>query len=417
MFRIPFWSCLRDKTKIVSTAYRFLCISKDFDNAVAKLKTLKKEAGAETKLRLYALYKQASDGPCNTPAPGMFDFVGQKKHEAWSLVGNMSMEDAKKTYAALVNLVDQPSTTAVGSTQQHQQYHGQEQSAIPRISFPRRNTNVLEMKPNTILLKTDNETTSGILTVQLNRPSRSNAFNMEMWQDLLNVFGGIEADHRVKVVILTGNDNSFSSGMDLAVFAEMQQISSLESCEGRRREALVNLIQYFQDCVSAPENCCVPVIAAVSGHCIGGEVDLLTSTDLRYCTDDSSFCIKETDLAMVADIGTLQRMPKIVGDQLTRELAYTGRTFRGKEAEQMGLVLKSFSTVEEMHKHVQITAATIAAKSPLTIRGIKKSVLFARDNPNIKASLEQIKLWNAAMLFSNDLMTALSSKNPQFKGE
>ena len=375
---LSFRSCLlREGTQISATAYRFFCVSKDFENAVEKLKTLKKEPNSDIKLRLYGLFKQASDGPCNTPPPGFFDFVGQKKHEAWSAVGKMSMEDAKKAYAALVMSLDQPSsssptsTTMVGSTQQHQQqqHHEQQQSAIPRISFPRRNTNVLEMKPNTILLKTDQEMVSGILTVQLNRPSRSNAFNMEMWQDLFNVFAGIEGDHRVKVVILTGDDKSFSSGMDLAVFAEMQQISSLESCEGRRREALVNLIQYFQDCVSAPENCCVPVIAAVSGHCIGGAVDLLTSTDLRYCTDDSSFCIKETDLAMVADIGTLQRMPKIVGDQCTRELAYTGRIFRGKEAEQMGLVLKSFSTAEEMHKHVQVTAATIAAKSPLTMRG------------------------------------------------
>ena len=274
------------------------------------------------------------------------------------------------------------------------------------------------MTPGTIALKMS-EQAPGVLTVQLNRPTRANAINMEMWQDLRDVFSGIEADHRVKAVILTGNDKSFSSGMDLSVFAEMQQIAMLESCEGRRREALSNFIQYLQDCISAPENCCVPVICAVSGHCIGGAVDLMTATDLRYCTDDASFSIKETDLAMVADIGTLQRMPKIVGDQITRELAYTGRTFDGKEAETMGLVLKSFATASEMQDHVEKTAAAIAAKSPLTIRGIKKSILFARDNPNVRASLEQIKLWNAAHLFSNDLMAALTSKKgkPEFKGE
>lgn len=178
----------------------------------------------------------------------------------------------------------------------------------------------------------------------------------------------MEGDNKVKAVILTGNSTSFSTGMDLSVFSEMQSIAKNEACDGRKREALNNFIQFLQDAVNAPEKSSVPVIAAISGQCIGGAVDLVCACDLRYCTDDAQFCIKETDLAMVADIGTLQRLPGIIGDQATRELAYTGRTINGKEAERLGLVLKSFSTEEMMREHVNITAAAIAEKSPITIR-------------------------------------------------
>jgi enoyl-CoA hydratase len=112
----------------------------------------------------------------------------------------------------------------------------------------------------------------------------------------------------------------------------------------------------------------LPVIASITGNCIGGAVDVITACDLRYCTDDATFCIKETDLAMVADIGTLQRLPKLIGDQRSRELAYTSRVFSGKEAEKIGLVARSFRTEEELRAHVEAVAQSISEKSPLTIR-------------------------------------------------
>lgn len=148
--------------------------------------------------------------------------------------------------------------------------------------------------------------------------------------------------------------------MDLQVFVEMNTMAGNEKCEGRKRESLSNIIQFYQDCVSSPESSSpVPVIAAINGFCIGGAIDLITACDMRYCTSDSSFSIKETDLAIVADIGTLQRLPKLIGDSQTRELAYTGRTFSGKEAEALGLVLKCFNNKEEMMDHVNKVAAQI----------------------------------------------------------
>ena len=192
------------------------------------------------------------------------------------------------------------------------------------------------------------------------------------------------------------------------------KLGSLESCDGRRREGISRMIQFLQDAVSAPEKCKVPVIAAISGFCIGGAVDMVTACDLRYCTDDATFCVKETDLAIVADLGTLQRLPKLIGDQRTRELVFTSRAFNGKEAKALGLVLESFPTREELDAHVQQVAQSIAAKSPLTVRGAKRVLLFSRDH-SVEESLQQVNLWNAAHVMSDDLkeaMTAAMAKLP-----
>ena len=238
---------------------------------------------------------------------------------------------------------------------------------IENVAYPRRHKNVASLNCKTVSTL-EVAGNPGVYAVSLNRPSRGNAFNMQMWHELQETFQAANTDHSVRAIILTGNSVSFSTGMDLSVFAEMQKLVAAEPCEGRKREALSNFIQFLQDAISAPEVCAVPVIAAISGHCIGGAVDLITACDLRYCTDNSTFCVKETDLAMVADIGTLQRLPKLIGDQQTRELAYTGRTINGIEAQSLGLVLKSFATEELMRQHVDEVASAIAKKSPLTVR-------------------------------------------------
>lgn len=178
------------------------------------------------------------------------------------------------------------------------------------------------------------------------------------------------------------------------------------------------MLQFLQDCVSAPERCKVPVIAAVHGHCIGGAVDLISACDLRLCSKDASFCIKETDLGMVADIGTLQRLPKLIADQRVRELTYTGRVFSGEEATSYGLTLQALDSKQDLDIHVAQLAKTIAEKSPLTIRGIKKTLLFSRDHA-VEESLQQVKLWNAAYFLSDDLneafRAAMSKEKPSFK--
>jgi len=417
-------------------------ITENFMSSLNRLKEHKLDPDSSTKLRLYACYKQAQEGQCKTAEPPYMK--GKAKHEAWKSFGTRSKEESMVEYTAIVNELlsksSPPSTRTPASTTRdgsnkeeatastNKDGGNKEEAtastdhdpyAIEKVAYPRRQRELSSLGLETVVT-TAMQDSPGVYTVQLNRPERGNSFNMQMWHELREAFHTAEGDNFVRAIVLTGSSSSFSTGMDLSVFLEMQKLAMKEPCEGRRREALGNFIQFLQDAVSAPETCCVPVIAAVSGHCIGGAVDLITACDLRYCTDASAFCIKETDLAMVADVGTLQRLPLIIGDQCTRELAYTGRTIDGREAERLGLVLQSFPTELEMRQHVQKVATAIAEKSPLTIRGVKRTLLYNRDH-TVKDSLEQVKLWNTAHLFSNDLLIAMSSMGkkgkPVYKGE
>ena len=169
----------------------------------------------------------------------------------------------------------------------------------------------------------------GIISMRLNRPEKLNAVNMQMWEEVETFFKTVERDSGARVVVIEGEGRSFSAGMDLNVFAAMQTVAQQITCEARKRESLLRIIKRFQDAISLPEQCKVPVIASIHGLCIGGAVDFITACDIRLCDVSAEFSVKEVDLAIVADIGTLQRLPTIVGEQCARELAYTGRHMFG----------------------------------------------------------------------------------------
>ena len=164
------------------------------------------------------------------------------------------------------------------------------------IAFPKIQSQTVSTLYETLQYIKSNQ---GVATVTLNRPKQLNAFNILMWNEFLTVFQNVDKDKDAKCVILTGNEKSFSTGMDLSVFLDIDVVLNDEPCQGRRKEGLAKMIQFFQDSVSATENCSVPVIGAVGGFCIGGALDVFTACDLRYCTADARFSIKETDLAMV----------------------------------------------------------------------------------------------------------------------
>ena len=319
-------------------------------------------------------------------------------------LGAMSSDKAKDEYAALVEkLLGGPLNSA---SDNDTSIAAPLVKTLEDVAYPQRiRDSIKQFQSNCISADISSD---GIVNVSLNRQNKGNSFNVEMWIDFKRVFDAINRDENTKVVILTGGSKIFSTGMDLGVFAAMQKLAAAETCEGRKREALSNIIQFLQDSISSTEQCKVPVISAISGHCTGGAVDLITACDLRYCTEDAIFCIKETDLAMVADIGTLQRLPNLIGDMQTRELAFTGRNLHGREAERLGLVLKCFSTHEEMMTEVASVAQKISKKSPLSIRGVKKTVIYSRDH-TLGDSLNQVKMWNAAHLYSDDLMQAMQS--------
>ena len=256
-----------------------------------------------------------------------------------------------------------------------------------------------------------------IATITLNRPDKANAMNLAMWHELRQAFKWVDATADVRVAILEGEGKLFTSGIDLQMMMGMgDQIQN--DCEARTRESLRQVILDLQDSLTTLERCRKPVLAAIHGACIGGGIDLICCADMRYCSADASFSIKEIDIGMTADVGTLQRLPKLIGEGMVRELAYTGRKFDAAEALQMTLVNRVFDSREALQNGVRELAASIAAKSPLSIRGVKEMITYARDH-TVADGLNYVATWNAAMLLSNDLQEAMMAnmgkRAPKFK--
>ncbi|MEZ4995216.1 MAG: crotonase/enoyl-CoA hydratase family protein [Saprospiraceae bacterium] len=252
--------------------------------------------------------------------------------------------------------------------------------------------------------------------VTFHRPEKANALHLPAWEEMQKLFEYLDQLPDVRVIILSGSGKHFCSGIDLELLMNIQQFQQID-CEGRKREALRQFILKLQSTVNAIEACRKPVIATVHGACIGGGLDILAACDLRYCSEDAYFSLKEIDLGMVADLGSIQRLPAIIGMGLTAELAYTARKMTANEALQAGLVTRSFPNREQLQAGVTEIAADIAAKSPLSIRGIKSTLLYARDH-SVAESLQQISNWNAAMFLSNDLQEAflatMEKRPPKF---
>ena len=256
-----------------------------------------------------------------------------------------------------------------------------------------------------------------IATVRLNRPDKANAMSATMWQEIRQAFQWVDTTPEARVAVLQGEGKLFTAGIDLQMMMGLgPQIQN--DCDGRTREALRRVILDLQDTLTSLERCRKPVLAAIHGGCIGGGIDLVTCADMRYASSDAYFTIKEIDIGMTADVGTLQRLPKLVGEGIVRELAYTGRKFDAQEAKEMGLVNRVFESREALYAGVHEIAATIAAKSPLSIRGTKEMITYARDH-SVADSLNYIATWNAAMLMSQDLteamMSSMAKKAPSFK--
>jgi enoyl-CoA hydratase/carnithine racemase len=246
-----------------------------------------------------------------------------------------------------------------------------------------------------------------VATIALHRPDKGNALDMPMWHELRSAMTWLDETPEARVGVLCGSGNHFTTGIDLALLGAVRDRIA-DSCDGRAREKLRRLILELQDTVTAIERCRKPVIAAIHGACIGAGVDIVTACDLRYCSSDAVFSVREIDVGMTADVGTLQRLPRLVGEGLARELAYTGRPVDGREAQAARLVNRCFDTKSELMAGVREIAAAIAAKSPLAIRGTKEMITYARDH-SVADALNYVATWNAAMLLSADLPEALTA--------
>jgi enoyl-CoA hydratase len=257
----------------------------------------------------------------------------------------------------------------------------------------------------------------GVATIELNRPDKGNSLDGTMWEELKRAFEEMDTQSSVRAVVLSGAGKHFSTGIDLAFLAQIQQ-QLVKLPAGSKQERLKNIIVGLQETVNAIENCRKPVLAAVHGFCLGGGVDIIAACDMRYATGATRFSVKEVDLAIVADLGSLQRLPNIVGEGMARELAFTGRIFKGEEAMAMGFVNRLFQNREELIEEVSMLANEISKKSPLTIRGIKETMNFSRGR-TIAEGLDYVAVRNAAMLLSRDLEEAVCAffekRDPQYE--
>ena len=248
----------------------------------------------------------------------------------------------------------------------------------------------------------------GVAKLTLNRPQEYNSMNRAFWQEFPLALQALDSAAEARVIVLTSTGKHFSAGMDLEIFS--QPDASLFGGEaGRRAEAMRRLVLQLQDCFSLLEQIRMPVISAVQGGCIGGALDLVCAADMRYCTQDAFFTIKETELGMTADLGTLQRLPQLIPTGLARELAYTGRKMHADEALRSGLVNQVFSDSEHMLAAVMQIAKEIAARSPLTITGCKQMINYARDH-SVADSLNYMATWQAGMFQPTDMMQTFAAK-------
>ncbi|WP_312380333.1 crotonase/enoyl-CoA hydratase family protein [Stutzerimonas balearica] len=245
-----------------------------------------------------------------------------------------------------------------------------------------------------------------VAQVVIDRPEKINAMNADFWAEIIDVFRWVDDTDEVRVVVLSGAGPHFSSGIDLQLLAQVG--AQLGKDVGRNAEQLRRKILSLQASFNAVDHCRKPVIAAIQGYCLGGAIDLISACDMRYCSADARFSIKEIDMGMAADVGTLQRLPRIIGDGMMRELAYTGRTLDGAEAQAIGLVNRVYESPKALTEGVNELARQIAEKSPLAIRGTKEMIRYMRDH-RVDDGLEYIATWNAAMLQAADLRVAVAA--------
>ncbi|WP_191831597.1 crotonase/enoyl-CoA hydratase family protein [Pseudomonas fluorescens] len=259
------------------------------------------------------------------------------------------------------------------------------------------------------------ELNDNIAHVQINRPEKYNAMNAPFWSEIVEIFKWIDDTDAVRAVVISGAGKHFSAGIDLMMLASLA--NELGKDVGRNARLLRRTILRMQASFNAVDNCRKPVLAAIQGYCIGGAIDLVSACDMRYCSNDAQFSIKEIDMGMAADVGTLQRLPRVIGDGIMRELAYTGRTVEAEEAQRIGLVNRVYDDHQALLEGVFAIAAEIAGKSPIAVAGTKEMLSYMRDH-RIDDGLEYIATWNAAMLQSTDLRVAvaahMSKQKPEF---
>jgi enoyl-CoA hydratase len=267
-----------------------------------------------------------------------------------------------------------------------------------------------------------------VATVWLDRPEARNAMGMDLWRDLPGAMEAVSRDQSVRAVVIAARGPHFSVGLDLKAMGnllagagddeEASDDVSPPSMAARARGARSNVLR-LQDSITSVARCPKPVVAAVHGYCIGGGVDLIAACDIRLASADAVFSVREAKMAIVADLGSLQRLPAIIGAGHLAELAFTGKDISAERAKEIGLVNDVTADADGVLKAARALAAEIAANSPIAVQGTK-AVLAANQGRTVAEGLDYVATWNAGMLTSDDLVEAVTAfmekRSPKFTG-
>ncbi|HYO70174.1 MAG TPA: crotonase/enoyl-CoA hydratase family protein [Archangium sp.] len=264
------------------------------------------------------------------------------------------------------------------------------------------------------------EQADGIAELVLTGPGKGNALGPDFWREMPEALRTLDADDSVRVILLRGDGAHFTYGLDLMAMTE--SLGPFILGEGNlalERTKLLQLIEKMQAATEGLARCRKPVLAAVYGWCIGAGMDLIAACDFRYCSREAKFSLREVRVGITADLGALQRLPRIIGEGNTRELAYTGGDIDASRALQMGLVNQVFATPEELLAAARTTARKIADNPPLVVQGAKQVLEYCADK-SVADGLRYVAVWNSAFLQSQDLAEAFAAyaerRRPRFQG-
>lgn len=259
--------------------------------------------------------------------------------------------------------------------------------------------------------------TPGVAVVHLVGPGRGNMMGLAFWAELPQVFAALDVDDSVRVVVLAGAGNHFSTGLDVqeVLGGWLGSFTADSPAQAAPRTEFLATVGRLQAGITAVAACRKPVIAAVHGWCIGGGVDLIAAADVRLASADAKFSVREARLAIVADVGSLQRLRGIIGEGQLRELALTGKDISAERAEKIGLVNDVYPDVEQLMAAALDMAGEMAANSPLAVAGTK-SVLNEDREEQVARGLRHVALWNSAFLHSEDLLEAVAAMQDRRPG-
>lgn len=264
------------------------------------------------------------------------------------------------------------------------------------------------------------EIKDNVAQVTLLGPGKGNAMGPDFWNEMPVVFGDLDADPEVRAIVINGSGRNFCFGLDLMTMGGGLPSADGGTVSARSRSDFHTMVKRLQDSITAVADCRTPTIAAVHGWCIGGGVDLISAVDVRYASADAKFSVREVKLAIVADVGSLARLPYILSDGHLRELVLTGKDIDAARAEKIGLVNEVLPDQESCLAAAHATAAEIAANSPLAVRGAK-DVLDEGRTDAVAASLRYVAAWNSAFLPSRDMKEAITAmfekRAPNFTGD